>query len=1276
MDIEVLFADFIGINDFFFTRSLKPHKRGILFSQKEIEELNSLIEIFEMNYGGPTGYWGVISLLFSNIPGYELYNYFLSQENYVSTNYYRYNHKLRLIHDIKLMDKEKIIEIINQFVIKHEEHLRYYYIMKVKPSKPGTIWNPARICPIIVAIQFISRIKPLMRACLELKNSFKLESSSLANQLLMISEKLLTFNETIYINNFLEFIHGCVREDDDPILFIIRFIDDIFFEFQEMKCDHYFENLFYMGNGTLNYAIVVPRQNYPQMIAKEIENIKSNPKFILISIDNLENNDFPVDISIIPLEINQNKYTVVGLIIFRSNHNSIIYIDNNNLYEYSDDLIIECKFGLNDETLSKKIVGIILIQDKNDIVLNRIRDSSTYEEIINYKEESNSNIPEDFLYDDPLTDPLTEDEQDTVNLLNEEPKEISEIADKTNERTTVPDNISKESSSHQEEVGTVLKQNNNKENHCSFDQLQSIIESNNCVSTSNVSNDSMINVIYSLVTNSEIKKHIIIVTIEESFKYFISIIEKFRGTIFLLDQNVKIYSHLMVMTLKDVIETVRKIGKERQILIFFTEKTEKLSPGIIEIIESLITESLIQLLVVNYEIGDHFNNSFINVELLDEEKQEFYKDIDQDQEELILKPNMIWSSYEEAFDYIGKFGLQNGIRFAHIDSFNSAYKYNHMRIYCTSKNEANVKCPCSLKLTSKTKNYKFVAVELTSYKEQHNHVLNSENTNFLLMSVDKLKILKSLRRARVPVFSIIRIFKEWYDTNLVYRQIITLERYYSDNKIDSLQSLELSNYMKDKDGLFFIKFDTKNGIKVTEAVLTFEKFELSNLERSYVISIDGTNFPNTMNWELVPITTKDNNSTIQSCGALFARTLNKDIVLWTFEKLFSLSQSSNIITVISDEDSAVVYAIPIWNKSNNKILHHILCRFHKIRNFLIRLKAIVKNQEDYDEIKQHLRRMMSTRFEEVAFKKILEIKSFGYSEIDQYIENNILNNEEKLLVSKMDTLTLGNYTTSNSESSNSLVKRAHHKETLKSMREEITWWFLQKNRNFEYAESRKRPRIYPIQQKFNMKGPERIIKLLQFSFDKALRLIEKKPSNAVENSNESQIIYFDPLEKEDVEEVIVSKANLTCQCRRVIVEGLPCSHLIRCCISMDIDPWVLIHPFYGVTYDSSAKFSPDLEHNHDDITFSADTISEVNSSADTNSVSDTSSAKNELLHIVKDLINIIDGDESLLEETKLILANQMNKCMEKKKDEIVDFQTKKKRGRPKYLRLKSRTEDH
>lgn len=49
------------------------------------------------------------------------------------------NHKLRHIHDIKLMGKGKVIEIINLEALKHEEHLRYYYTVKGKASNPGSI---------------------------------------------------------------------------------------------------------------------------------------------------------------------------------------------------------------------------------------------------------------------------------------------------------------------------------------------------------------------------------------------------------------------------------------------------------------------------------------------------------------------------------------------------------------------------------------------------------------------------------------------------------------------------------------------------------------------------------------------------------------------------------------------------------------------------------------------------------------------------------------------------------------------------------------------------------------------------------------------------------------------------------------------------------------------------------------------------------------------------------------------------------------------------------
>lgn len=157
------------------------------------------------------------------------------------------------------------------------------------------------------------------------------------------------------------------------------------------------------------------------------------------------------------------------------------------------------------------------------------------------------------------------------------------------------------------------------------------------------------------------------------------------------------------------------------------------------------------------------------------------------------------------------------------------------------------------------------------------------------------------------------------------------------------ESEELREKIEDKGGISYI-LDHKVGQKIIrDAIIVFEKYELTNLDKyGDVLFIDTTNFANKNSWSLTPITLVDSNLKLISGGCMFHRFSNSTVFNFFLENLSKVAKKA--ITIVTDEDLALMSSIEEHNASRIRKICHIICAWHKTANFEKKLKEIIKDK--------------------------------------------------------------------------------------------------------------------------------------------------------------------------------------------------------------------------------------------------------------------------------------------------------------------------------------------
>lgn len=163
----------------------------------------------------------------------------------------------------------------------------------------------------------------------------------------------------------------------------------------------------------------------------------------------------------------------------------------------------------------------------------------------------------------------------------------------------------------------------------------------------------------------------------------------------------------------------------------------------------------------------------------------------------------------------------------------------------------------------------------------------------------------------------------------------------------------------------------------------------------------------------------------------------------------------------------------------------------------------------------------------------------------KYVQDEIIDLQDMIFPCKMDFLTLGITVTSYSESANALIKQVlpEKNQTLLQMKKRSMWYFEQRDESVYYKERHKTITHFPIEELFGISGPEKSVKMLQASYEKALKLNIVE----IERSNEFFIHYVNPeysRKQQKIKNTIIDIASKRCNCNKAKRVGVPCSHYI------------------------------------------------------------------------------------------------------------------------------------
>lgn len=526
----------------------------------------------------------------------------------------------------------------------------------------------------------------------------------------------------------------------------------------------------------------------------------------------------------------------------------------------------------------------------------------------------------------------------------------------------------------------------------------------------------------------------------------------------------------------------------------------------------------------------------------------------------LIKKGKLFSSFKEADIALKNWAAEKGFNLLRHTSINNIREKSTIQYYCDQSTKykrdrrPSNKEGCDFKLNL----YVNVAgiCKITQLNDQHSHDLDKRFTQRQRLTDQHKRLIISYKKnLKLTVEQIIFMFNKLYSILLVKEDVYNILKIEKRMIIDS-ESQDLEKFINDNNGITIVKYTTDG--RQREAIITFTKSEINNLLKyGEIISIDGTYFHNVNNWICIPISALNNEYRIVSCGTIFCAEPNELLATWILDQLFRID-GLKIKTVFTDEDTAFISGLEQIKSTYN--FSNRFCSYHKFVNLQRKVNEIVKNPANKEAILIFFRRVMYSPKREISQRYLNKIYDLGYDELNRYIQQNIVPSSNKLFRCELDEYTKGQMTTGISESTNHIIKIGVNGTiiTLLDMKKEILNAFDKKNLSEKYKE--KKHRYINIEETgiYKLKGPNKIISKIKGSIKKAMRLEYKENSDV--------IIIFDPKKFSD-EEFKVSLPESKCECNKLKIFHLPCSHLIKARLDHGLDPIEGVDPDFNVTYE-------------------------------------------------------------------------------------------------------------
>lgn len=253
----------------------------------------------------------------------------------------------------------------------------------------------------------------------------------------------------------------------------------------------------------------------------------------------------------------------------------------------------------------------------------------------------------------------------------------------------------------------------------------------------------------------------------------------------------------------------------------------------------------------------------------------------------------------------------------------------------------------------------------------------------------------------------------------------------------------------------------------------------------------------------------------------------------------------NIETIISDEDLSFMKAVNDFNLNAELKITNILCFWHKKKNLEKKLTELHLPTESKEKAKALFDRIGHCPKKEIVDLCIEEMKSISNG-LKDYVNNHIEPLLSQFARVYIDKFSLGYNVSSLAESTNSLFKRdlKSCNYTLTDIQIEINESFKHKSAIERYKDyyARKHPCV--LRDTYDIRVSEKVKILLLDSLLKCFRLI-KQGSNK----------YIDPNCPDEIFQVDYP----VCECNKLKFAGLPCSHIMRYSIEIQINPMTLVN---------------------------------------------------------------------------------------------------------------------
>ena len=495
---------------------------------------------------------------------------------------------------------------------------------------------------------------------------------------------------------------------------------------------------------------------------------------------------------------------------------------------------------------------------------------------------------------------------------------------------------------------------------------------------------------------------------------------------------------------------------------------------------------------------------------------------------------MRFDTMQSAYIHLRVQAMKSGFDIGSTQSFHSVYS----TFYCLKggrqRGEKTTKTGCAWRLTivPDSESKSFGAVRIKECFLEHNHDLHPDIYSVFNCSDTSQDLIRSMREASIEPRKIIRVMESLGEEGLTVSQIRRICGPKS-TAIGISESAELENYVSECGGLCARHIVDENHC---QGVLTIMPFEMENLRRfSSVIFLDGTQTHCHLNWEVIPITMVDQYRRIRSGGICFLSSTDEETLTWLLDTLLSIDiVKESVQTIITDEDSAFIPAIENLNDS----LHfkHILCSFHKERNFGRKLLRCGLSELERAVAKDLFRSICYGTHRESTDRAIEELKRMS-SKLSHYIDKQVIPTLGQFARAYLsNTFSKGYNTTSPAEAHNAMLKNflSGRSLTLKQTRIDFTRCHSEADKNFN----------------------EKMLRSFRndhFTFTLGRYMLSPKIRREIDEMNALVGKYCCTLIKEDQWRVFLSNSPQTahtatpqsCDCGRSVSEGLPCVHVLR-----------------------------------------------------------------------------------------------------------------------------------